>query len=109
MHEAGRSVRVLYVEDNALVRELTCELLATAGREVIACATAEEALGEFAACACDVVITDMNLPAAAAGGARTQCQGADQTHRIRSDRRLDRGARAVVPHAIGARAYVSDG
>jgi CheY-like chemotaxis protein len=63
MNEAGRTVRVLYVEDNALVRELTCELLAAAGREVVACATAEEALGEFTERACDVVITDMNLPA----------------------------------------------
>ena len=37
-------VRVLYVEDNALVRELTSELLATEGRQVIACGTAEEAV-----------------------------------------------------------------
>jgi CheY-like chemotaxis protein len=61
--ESPRPVRVLYVEDNALVRELTCELLATEGREIIACATAEEALREFESHPCDVIITDMNLPA----------------------------------------------
>ena len=56
-------VRVLYVEDNALVRELTSELLATEGRQVIACGTAEEAVREFNRQVCDVVITDLSLPA----------------------------------------------
>lgn len=63
LQQPARPVRVLYVEDNALVRELTCELLATAGRQIIACSSAEEALSEFKRSAADVVITDMNLPA----------------------------------------------
>jgi CheY-like chemotaxis protein len=56
-------MRLLYVEDNALVRELTCELLAADGRQIVACASAEEAFGQFNRGAVDVVITDMNLPA----------------------------------------------
>jgi CheY-like chemotaxis protein len=40
-------LRVLYVEDNALVREITCELLADGLREVVAVTTAEEALSAF--------------------------------------------------------------
>jgi CheY-like chemotaxis protein len=56
-------VKVLYIEDNALVREVTCELLAETLREVVAVATAEEALSAFATSRFDVVVTDVNLPA----------------------------------------------
>jgi CheY-like chemotaxis protein len=55
--------RVLYVEDNALVREITCELLGQDRREVIAFATAEEGLAEFDRRPFDIVITDVSLPA----------------------------------------------
>ena len=54
-------LKVLYVEDNALVRELTMELLADDKRQVTAVATAEEALSldpqRF-----DLIITDVSLP-----------------------------------------------
>jgi two-component system, cell cycle response regulator CpdR len=56
-------LRILYVEDNDIVREVTCELLAQDQRQIVACATAEEALKEFAAQPFDVVITDVSLPA----------------------------------------------
>jgi two-component system, cell cycle response regulator CpdR len=56
-------LRVLYVEDNALVRELTCELLAAGSREVTAAATAEEALRAFKPGQFDIVLTDLSLPA----------------------------------------------
>lgn len=59
---AERRVRLLYVEDNPLVRELTYELLVRADRHVCACGTAEEALQEFKRQAFDVVITDVSLP-----------------------------------------------
>jgi CheY-like chemotaxis protein len=55
-------LRVLYVEDNALVREMTYELLADEGRHVRAYATAEAALREFDPQTVDVVITDVSLP-----------------------------------------------
>jgi len=55
-------LRILYVEDNPIVREVTSELLASADREVVALATAEEALKEFKANSFDVVITDVSLP-----------------------------------------------
>jgi CheY-like chemotaxis protein len=41
------TLRILYVEDNQLVREVTSELLAQDEREVVARATAEEALAAF--------------------------------------------------------------
>jgi CheY-like chemotaxis protein len=54
--------RILYVEDNMIVREVTAELLAQDGREVVALATAEEAHAEFKRRPFDVVITDVSLP-----------------------------------------------
>jgi len=62
MEEMTSLTRVMYVEDIALVREITCELLAREDREVRAFATAEEALAEFERSAYDVVITDVSLP-----------------------------------------------
>jgi CheY-like chemotaxis protein len=56
-------LRILYVEDNDLVREVTSELLAGDQREVVALGTAEEALREFSEQSFDVVITDVSLPA----------------------------------------------
>jgi two-component system, cell cycle response regulator CpdR len=56
-------LRILYVEDNAVVREITSELLAQDQREIVSCATAEEALKEFEADPFDLVITDVSLPA----------------------------------------------
>jgi two-component system, cell cycle response regulator CpdR len=55
-------LKILYVEDNALVREVTAELLAEDSREIAACASAEEALEVFRENAFDVVITDVSLP-----------------------------------------------
>jgi two-component system cell cycle response regulator CpdR len=57
------SLRILYVEDNAIVREITSELLAQDQRQIVSCATAEEALKAFAANPFDLVITDVSLPA----------------------------------------------
>jgi two-component system, cell cycle response regulator CpdR len=55
-------LKILYVEDNDLVREVTAELLAQEQRQIVACADAEEALREFSENAFDVVITDVGLP-----------------------------------------------
>lgn len=59
---SAQPLRILYVEDNALVREITFELLAMEGRQIVACATAEEALQEFKLRPFDIVITDVSLP-----------------------------------------------
>jgi two-component system, cell cycle response regulator CpdR len=56
-------LRILYVEDNAIVREVTAELLLTDQRQIVALGTAEEALQEFNEHAFDVTITDVSLPA----------------------------------------------
>ncbi len=51
------------MEDNDLVRELTCELLADGSKEVTAAASAEEALLTFQPGRFDIVLTDLSLPA----------------------------------------------
>jgi CheY-like chemotaxis protein len=56
-------LRVLYIEDNALVREITCDLLADDAREIVAVATGEEALCAFEESPFDIVVTDVSLPA----------------------------------------------
>jgi CheY-like chemotaxis protein len=56
-------LRILYVEDNDIVREVTAELLIQDGRHILALGTAEEALQEFREQPFDVVITDISLPA----------------------------------------------
>jgi CheY-like chemotaxis protein len=56
------TLRILYVEDNPLVREVTAELLADEGRTIAAVESAEEALRAFRAAAYDIVITDVSLP-----------------------------------------------
>ena len=60
---AKSPLRVLYIEDNALVREITCELLAMDDRDVVAVATGEEALSVFQKSRFDIVVTDVSLPA----------------------------------------------
>jgi len=55
-------LRILFVEDNAFLREQTIELLERDDREIVACESAEQALNEFERRAFDVVITDMSLP-----------------------------------------------
>jgi CheY-like chemotaxis protein len=56
-------LRILYVEDNPLVREITTELLLLEEREVVAAETAEQALREFSEQPFDMLITDVSLPA----------------------------------------------
>jgi CheY-like chemotaxis protein len=57
------SRRILYVEDNALVREITCEMLNSEVNDVTAVASAEEALAALREQRFDVIITDISLPA----------------------------------------------
>jgi two-component system cell cycle response regulator CpdR len=56
-------VRILYVEDDNLVREITCDLLSRESREVVAVATGEEALSVFQESRFDILVTDVSLPA----------------------------------------------
>jgi CheY-like chemotaxis protein len=59
----AQPLRILYVEDNDILREITTELLTEAQREIVACATAEEGLLVFKSGAFDLLITDVSLPA----------------------------------------------
>ena len=62
MEGAPSALRVLYVEDDALVRELTHELLLREDREVCACGSAEDAVRRLEHHAFDLLITDVSLP-----------------------------------------------
>lgn len=55
-------MRVLFVEDNDDVRELTLEMLLDEGLDVVACASAEAAEQAFGEREFDVVVTDVGLP-----------------------------------------------
>jgi two-component system cell cycle response regulator CpdR len=55
-------MKILYVEDNPLVREVTAELLYQENRQITSCETAEEALNEFRTSDYDLIITDVSLP-----------------------------------------------
>lgn len=55
-------LRILYVEDNAELRETIGMLLEGDDREVVSCATAEEALQLDAPRPFDIVVTDVSLP-----------------------------------------------
>jgi CheY-like chemotaxis protein len=55
-------VHILYVEDSDDLRETIGMLLEAPGREILSCATAEEALLLLAQREADVVITDVSLP-----------------------------------------------
>ncbi len=59
---APRSLRVLLVEDEEIVRMVTEDQLADMGHEVHACATVEEALDRLGHIAVDILLTDINLP-----------------------------------------------
>ena len=57
-----KSLRMLYVEDNAELREIFREMLEGGHREVVACANAEEALALWNASHFDVLVSDISLP-----------------------------------------------
>lgn len=57
-----RSLHILYVEDNAELREAITMLMEAEGCVVTACGTAEEALRITAEREVDVVVTDVSLP-----------------------------------------------
>jgi CheY-like chemotaxis protein len=57
-----KPLRILYIEDDELVRDLVCEILSSAGRAIVAVATGEEALTALAESPFDIVITDVSLP-----------------------------------------------
>jgi CheY-like chemotaxis protein len=61
--ESQPPFRILYVEDNDLVREITCELLSSDALEIVAVGSGEEALVAFKDDRFDIVITDVSLPA----------------------------------------------
>lgn len=56
------AVTLLYVEDNEDLRATISMLLEGTGREIMSCATAEEALEVLAVREFDIVITDVSLP-----------------------------------------------
>lgn len=57
-----KPLRMLYVEDNAELRDTFQEMLEGDQREVVACASAEEALVLWDASDFDVLVSDISLP-----------------------------------------------
>lgn len=57
-----KPLRMLYVEDNPELREMLQEMLEGDQREVISCATAEQALELWNASHFDVLVSDIGLP-----------------------------------------------
>lgn len=55
-------MRILYVEDNADLRETIGMLMEGEGRSITSCATAERALELDAGAAFDVLVADVSLP-----------------------------------------------
>jgi DNA-binding NtrC family response regulator len=55
-------MRIIFVEDNEYLRDTMAEMLEAEGREIIACADAEQALADFDAHGADVIVTDVSLP-----------------------------------------------
>ena len=62
VQQDGRLSRVLVVEDNADIRESTCELLGLAGYEATGAPTGYEALRMAVAFAPTVILLDVGLP-----------------------------------------------
>jgi len=59
---SARPLCILFVEDNDNLREMMSLLMEADDREVVACASGEEALALCAGRPFDVVITDVSLP-----------------------------------------------
>lgn len=59
---AGASLKVLFVEDNADIAELSEQLLAEWGHQVLTAGNGSEALAKAAGFAPDVVFIDIGLP-----------------------------------------------
>jgi PAS domain S-box-containing protein len=58
----SKTLRVILVEDNALIRMATADMLAELGHEVLEAESAEEALPLFGSEPIDVLVTDLGLP-----------------------------------------------
>jgi len=58
----GRETRVLFVEDEAFIREITAEMLSVAGYDVTATCTGDEAAILLAEDGFDLLLTDVNMP-----------------------------------------------
>lgn len=64
---ASLPLRIIYVEDNEDVRDITGVLLSGPDREVTSLASSEEALALMDQQGCDVLFTDFNLPGMSGG------------------------------------------
>ena len=56
------ALRILYVEDNAELRDMVCELMAAPGRSIVALPDGESAWAAWQHQPADVLLTDISLP-----------------------------------------------
>jgi len=77
--QAARTLRILLVEDDGLVRMSTADMLADMGHTVIEAGNAQDALAALDVQAVDVLMTDLGLPGMTgdrlALEAQTRCTG----------------------------------
>ncbi len=55
-------INILYVEDNADIRDVVLELIERDDRRIVACADAEAAWAHLQGGAFEILVTDVNLP-----------------------------------------------
>lgn len=55
-------INILYVEDNADIRDVVLELIERDDRRIVACADAEAAWAHLQRGGFDILVTDVNLP-----------------------------------------------
>ncbi|MCG5077762.1 hybrid sensor histidine kinase/response regulator [Paraburkholderia tagetis] len=61
-HDEARQPQVLVVDDNPLVRESLCEMVAHMGYAALAASDADSALARLDETRCDVVLLDLHMP-----------------------------------------------
>lgn len=67
-----KAITILYVEDDAVIRDIVLELMEEDGRCIVACGDANIAWAHLQGGAVDVLVTDVNLPG---------CSGVDLARR----------------------------
>ncbi|WP_286192338.1 response regulator [Roseomonas genomospecies 6] len=101
-----RGLRVLLVEDDALIRLVTVEMLTSLGHSVIEAGTAEEALSIEEGQAVDVLLTDLTLPGLSGDGLAAALRRRDPAlpvvYASGADRAPDGGVHLPKPYDAAA-------
>jgi len=78
---AGKTLRILLVEDHAPTRSAMSRLIRDAGADVVTARDGEEGLGYLLTQRFDVLLTDLRMPVMDGFELMQQCQKLPQSHR----------------------------